>query len=99
MEDQVCIARREKHDSKRRQQVRQPVTELHRNTNPRQRDWRKTIHRAKLEVVSTRAIARNLGMSRNTVRKYLAADSPEMVGAIVKSRYPDLLPRKTTRKD
>ena len=36
--------------------------------------------------VSNRAIAKNLGMSRNTVRKYLAAESPEMIGAVVTPR-------------
>ena len=50
--------------------------------------WWKAIHRAKLQGVSNRGIARNLGMSRNTVRKYLAAESPEMIGAVVTPRSP-----------
>ena len=36
--------------------------------------------------VSNQAIAKNLGMSRSTVRKYLAAESPEMIGAVVTTR-------------
>ena len=65
---------------------RHPVNVLRRKPNRRQRAWWKAIHRAKLEGISTRGIARNLGVSRNTVRKYLAAETPEMVGAVVRSR-------------
>ena len=65
---------------------RHPVNVLRRKPNRRQREWWKAIHRAKLQGVSSRGIARNLGMSRNTVRKYLAAETPEMVGAAVSSR-------------
>ena len=83
---QVCTARREKHDSKRRHGVQQPVNVLRRKPNRRQRARWKAIHRAKLDGVSARGIARSLGMSRNMVRKYLVADSPEMVGAVVRSR-------------
>ena len=50
------------------------------------RAWWKVIHRAKLQGTSNRAIAKNLGNSRNTVKKYLAAESPEMVGAVVTPR-------------
>ena len=64
----------------------QPVTVLRRKPNRRQRAWWKAIHRAKLQGTSNRAIAKNLGISRNTVRKYLAAESPEMVGAVVTPR-------------
>ena len=66
----------------------QPAAVLRRRPNRRQRAWWKAIHRAKLEGVSNRGIARNLGMSRNTVRKYLAAESPEMIGAVVTPRSP-----------
>ena len=58
---------------------------LRRKANRRQSAWWKAIHRAKLQGVSSRGIARNLGMSRNTVRKYLAAETPEMVGAVVRA--------------
>ena len=64
----------------------QPVTVLRRKPNRRQRAWWKAIHRAKLQGTSNRAIAKNLGISRNTVKKYLAAESPEMVGAVVTPR-------------
>ncbi len=59
---------------------------LRRKPNRRQRAWWKAIHRAKLQGVSNRAIAKNLGMSRNSVRKYLAAETPEMIGAVVTPR-------------
>ena len=35
--------------------------------------------------VSTRGIAREVGISRNTVRKYLAAEDPEKVETFVAS--------------
>ena len=66
--------------------TRKPVTVLRRKPNRRQRAWWKAIHRAKLQGISNRAIAKNLGISRNTVKKYLAAESPEMVGAVVTPR-------------
>ena len=66
--------------------TRQIVTVLRRKPNRRQRAWWKAIHRAKFQDVSNRAIARNLGMSRNSVRKNLAAESPEMTGAVVTPR-------------
>ena len=66
----------------------QPVTVLRRKPNRRQGAWWKAIHRAKLQGISNRGIVRNLGMSRNTVKKYLAAESPEMVGAVVSPRRP-----------
>ena len=64
----------------------QSVTVLRRKPNRRQRAWWKAIHRAKLQGISNRGIAKNLGMSRTTVKKYLAAESPEMVGAVVTPR-------------
>ena len=66
--------------------TRKPVTVLRRKPNRRQRAWWKAIHRAKLQGTSNRAIAKNLGISRNTVKKYLAAESPKMVGAVVTPR-------------
>ena len=64
----------------------QSVTVLRRKPNRRQRAWWKAIHRAKLQGTSNRAIAKNLGISRNTIKKYLAAESLEMVGAVVTPR-------------
>lgn len=64
---------------------------LRRKPNKRQRAWWKAIHRARLQGLSKRAIAKNLGISRNTVKKYLAAESPEMVGAVVTPRIRPLL--------
>ena len=54
--------------------------------NRRQRAWWKAIHSAKLAGVSKREIARNLGISRNTVRKYLAAETPDLVGAVMRPK-------------
>ena len=64
----------------------QPVSVLRRKPNRRQRARWKAIHRAKLQGTSNRAIAKNPGISRNTVKKCLAAESPEMVGAVVTPR-------------
>ena len=50
--------------------------------NRRQRAWWKAIHQARVRDASIRGIARDLGMSRITVRKYLAAEEPEIVGTI-----------------
>ena len=47
--------------------TRQSVSVLRRKPNRRQRAWWKAIHRAKLQGTSNRAIAKNLGISRNTV--------------------------------
>ena len=56
-----------------------------RKPNRRQRAWWNAVHDAKNRGESVRDIARELGMSRNTVRRYLAADEPEMVGTLVRS--------------
>lgn len=48
----------------------------HRQPTPRQQAWWDAIQDAKHQGFSLRAIARDLGISRNTVRKYVAADSP-----------------------
>ena len=61
----------------------QPITVLRKKPDRRQRAWWEAIHRAKLRGTSNRAIAKNQGISRITVKKYLVAGSPEMVGAIV----------------
>ena len=62
------------------------IVVLRRKPNRRQRAWWKAIHRAKLQGVSSRPIAKNPDMSRNTVRKYLAAESPEMIRPVVTPR-------------
>ena len=64
----------------------QPITVLRRKPNRRQRAWWKAIHRAKLQGTSNRTIAKNLGISRNTVKNTWPAESPEMVGAVVSPR-------------
>lgn len=64
---------------------RHPAFTTRRKPNRRQRTWWKAIHQARLRGVSIRGIANELGMSRNTVRKYLAAEAPEMVGSVVVS--------------
>ena len=65
--------------------ARRPAVVRRRKPDRRQRGWWKAVHQAKLRGMSTRGIARELGMSRNTVRKYLAADAPEMVGTVTRS--------------
>ena len=56
--------------------------------NQRQRAWWMAVHEARLMGVSIRGIARELDMSRNTVRKYLAATDPDMVGTVVRFGPP-----------
>ena len=65
--------------------VRQAVIRARRKPNRRQRAWWNTVHDARNRAESVRGIATELGMSRNTVRRYLAADGPEMVGTLVRS--------------
>ena len=67
---------------------------IRRKPNRRQRAWWQAIYQAKLRGVSIRGIARDLGMSRNTVRRYLAADGPEMIGSVDR---PRALPSDTMR--
>lgn len=66
----------------------QRVAPVRRKPNQRQRAWWKAIHQARLRGVSIRGISRDLGMSRNTVRRYLQADCAEMVGSVIGSRTP-----------
>lgn len=55
-----------------------------RKPNRRQRAWWKAIHNARSRGMGIRRIARELGISRNTVRKYLTAARPEMIGTLVR---------------
>ena len=43
------------------------------------------IDQARLKDVSTRGIAKEVDISRNTVRKYLAAEDPEKLETLVAS--------------
>ena len=56
--------------------VRKPPASPRRKPTPRQRVRWKAVQQAKLRGLSSRAIARELGIHRNTVRKYAEAKSP-----------------------
>lgn len=62
--------------------VPQTVIRARRKPNRRQRAWWNAVHDASNRGVSVRGIARELGISRNTVRKYLAAEVPDLVGTV-----------------
>ena len=59
--------------------VRKPPAAPRRKPTPRQRARWKVVQEAKRRGLSLRAIARELGISRITVRKYVAARGPPMV--------------------
>ena len=66
--------------------VRKPPASPRRKPTPRQRVRWKAVQQAKLRGLSIRAIARELGIHRNTVRKYAEAKSPPMMRTRVRSR-------------
>ena len=66
--------------------VRKPPASPRRKPTPRQRVRWKAVQQAKLRGLSSRAIARELGIHRNTVRKYAEAKSPPMMPTRVRSR-------------
>ena len=66
----------------------QAVVRPRHKPNRRQRAWWNAVHDARNRGASVRGTARELGMSRNTVRRYLAATSPDMVGTVVRSAPP-----------
>ena len=59
--------------------VRKPPASPRRKPTPRQRVRWKAVQQAKLQGLSIRAIARELDIHRNTVRKYAEAKSPPMM--------------------
>ena len=58
--------------------VRKKATSVPRKPTPKQITRWKVVHAAKRRGLSIRAIARETGIHRNTVRKYLQADSPPL---------------------
>ena len=66
--------------------VRKPPASPRRKSTPRQRVRWKAVQQAKLRGLSIQAIARELGIHRNTVRKYAEAKSPPMMRTRVRSR-------------
>ena len=67
--------------------VRKPPASPRRKPTPRQRVRWKAVQRAKLRGLSIRAIARELGIHRNTVRTYAEAKSPPMMRTRGRSAY------------
>ena len=65
--------------------VRKAAIISRREPTPRQRARWKAVQRAKLNGRSIRGIARELGIHRDTVRRYMAAESPPMMRPRVKS--------------
>ena len=68
--------------------VRKPPASPRRKPTPRQRVRLKAVQQAKLRGLSIQAIARELGIHRNTVRKYAEAKSPPMMRTRGSSRSP-----------
>ena len=68
--------------------VRKPPASPRRKPTQRQRVRWKAVQQAKLRGLSIRAIARELGIHRNTVRKYAEAKSPPMMRTRGRSRVP-----------
>ena len=66
--------------------VCKPPASPRRKPTPRQRVRWKAVQQAKLRGLSIRAIARELGIHRNTVRKYAEAKSPPMMRTRGRSR-------------
>ena len=66
--------------------VRKPPASPGRKPTPRQRVRWKAVQQAELRGLSIRAIARELGIHRNTVRKYAEAKSPPMTRTRGRSR-------------
>ena len=65
--------------------VRKAAIISRRKPTPRQRARWKAVQRAKLNGLSIRGIARELGIHRDTARRYMAAESPPMMRPRVKS--------------
>lgn len=65
--------------------VRKPPVAPRRKPTPRQRARWKAVQEAKRRGISLRAIARELGIHRETVRKYVDAKSPPMVRRRIKA--------------
>ena len=66
--------------------VRKPPASPRRKPTPRQRVRWKAVQQAKLRGLSIRGIARELGIHRNTVRKYAEAKSPPIMRTRGRSR-------------
>ena len=58
--------------------IRKKATSVPRKPTPKQIARWETVHAAKRRGLSIRAITRETGIHRNTVRKYLKTDSPPM---------------------
>ena len=63
-------------------------------TTPRQRSIWKSVQEAKLRGLSLRAIARELGIHRETAKRYALADSPPVRHTTIAARtqQPDCVP-------
>ena len=73
--------------AKRRGGKEKPVRhQLHRTPTPTQQASWEAVHLARRQGLSFRAIARKLGMARDTVGKHLKADSPPTKKLSVKER-------------
>ena len=65
-------------DSSGTEKVRKAATTRRRKPHPLQTARWKALQKAKRKGLSIRGIARELGIHRNTVRKYMNAESPPM---------------------
>ena len=67
---------------------RKSRAQQHRIPTPRQRTLWENVQQAKLRGLSLRATARELGIHRNTVRKYALAESPPLRNIKSAARTP-----------
>lgn len=65
--------------------IREAVIRARHKPHRRQLPWSNAVHDAGNPGASVRSIARGLAISRNTVTKYLAAETPDPVETVVRS--------------
>ena len=67
--------------------VHEDVIRVRCQPSRRQRAWWNAVHDASNRGVPVWGIARQLSISRNTVRKYLAAEGPDLGETVARSTY------------
>ena len=78
--------------------VRKPPTPRPRKPTPLQTARWKAVQKAKRKGLSIRGIARELGIHRETVRKYMHAESPPMARPAQRRKYRNQLAWQSTRR-
>ena len=91
---QESLATLETGNVDRPRRTRKSRAKLDRQPTPRQRDIWKSVQEAKLRGLSLRAIARELGIQRETAKKYAIADIPPVrrTATATLAQQPDRVP-------